>query len=132
MATHSSTLPWKIPWMVKPGGLPSMVLHRVRHDCSDLASRVFNEGKRDGIWSHHFIANRKGRVEAVIYFIFLGSKITADLDCSHEIELKRCLFLGRGGGGGTQKPRQHIKSRDITLPTNFHIVKAMVFPIVMY
>ena len=56
-------------------------------------------------------------------FIFLGSKITADGDCSHEI--KRCLLLGR-------KPMTNLdsilKSRDITLPTKFYIVKAVVFP----
>ena len=60
-------------------------------------------------------------------FIFLGSKITADIDCSHEI--KRCLLLGR-------KPMTNIasilKSRDITLPTKVHIVKAVIFPVVMY
>ena len=58
--------------------------------------------------------------------IFLGSKITADVDCSHEI--KRRLLLGRK----VIQPRQHIKSRDITLPTKVHLVKAMVFPVVMY
>ena len=56
-------------------------------------------------------------------FIFLGSKITADGDCSHEI--KRHLLLGR-------KAISILKSRDITLPTKVHIVKAMVFPVVMY
>ena len=65
--------------------------------------------------------------EAVADFIFLGSKITADNECSHEI--KRCLLLGRKAMT-TQDPV--LKSRDITLPTNVHIVKAMVFPIVMY
>ena len=60
-------------------------------------------------------------------FIFLGSKITGDGDCIHEI--KSCLLLGR-------KARTHIdsilKSRDITLPTKVHLVKTMVFPVVMY
>ena len=60
-------------------------------------------------------------------FVFLGSKITADGDCSHEI--KRCLLLGR-------KVMTNLdsicKSRDITLPTKVHLVKAMVFPVVMY
>ena len=60
-------------------------------------------------------------------FIFLGSKITADNDCSHEI--KRCLLLGRKA---MTKLDSILKSRDITLPTNVHIVKSMVFPAVMY
>ena len=60
-------------------------------------------------------------------FIFLGSKITADDDCSHEI--KRCLFLGRKVMINLDNI---LKSRDITLPTKVHLVKAMVFPIVMY
>ena len=62
-----------------------------------------------------------------IYFIFLGSKITADDDCSHEI--KRCLFLGRKAMTNLDSI---FKSRDITLPTKIQIVKAMVFPVVMY
>ena len=59
-------------------------------------------------------------------FIFLGSKITVDGDCSHEI--KRCLLLGRKA---LTNLHSILKSRDITLPTKAHIVKAMVFPIVM-
>ena len=60
-------------------------------------------------------------------FIFLGSKITADGDCNHEI--KRCLCLGRKA---MTKLDSLLKSRDITLPTNVHIVKAMIFPVVTY
>ena len=60
-------------------------------------------------------------------FICLGSKITADGDCSHEI--KRCLLLGRKV---TTKLDSILKSRDITLPTKVRLVKAMVFPVVMY
>ena len=60
-------------------------------------------------------------------FIFAGSKITADGDCTHEI--KRCLLLGRKA---MTKLDSILKSRDITLPTKFHLVKAMVFPVVMY
>ena len=59
--------------------------------------------------------------------IFLGSKITADGDCSHEI--KRCLLLGRKV---MTNPDSILKSRDITLPTKVHLVKAMVFPVVRY
>ena len=66
-------------------------------------------------------------VETVSDFIFLGSKITADGDCSHEI--KRCIFLGRKVMTNLDSI---LKSRDITLPTKVHLVKAMVFPVVMY
>ena len=66
-------------------------------------------------------------VETVSDFIFGGSKITADADCSHEI--KRCLLLGRKVMTNLDSI---FKSRDITLPTNVHLVKAMVFPVVMY
>ena len=66
-------------------------------------------------------------VEAVSDFIFLGSKITADGDCSHET--KRCLLLGRKGIADLDSI---LKSRDITLPTKLSIVKAMVFPVVIY
>ena len=67
------------------------------------------------------------KVETVTEFIFLGSKITADGDCSHEI--KRCLLLGRKVMTNLDSI---LKSRDITLPTKAPLVKAMVFPVVMY
>ena len=66
-------------------------------------------------------------VETVTDFILRGSKITADGDCSHEI--KRCLLLGRKV---TTNLDSILKSRDITLPTKVRLVKAMVFPVVMY
>ena len=66
-------------------------------------------------------------METVSDFIFGGSKITADSDCSHEI--KRCLLLGRNTMTNLDSV---LKSRDITLPTKVHIVKAMVFPVVRY
>ena len=66
-------------------------------------------------------------VETVSDFIFLGSKITADGDCRHEI--KRHLLLGRKVLINLDSI---LKSRDITLPTNVHLVKAMVFPVAMY
>ena len=73
------------------------------------------------------MAKRWGEMETVTDFIFLGYKITMDCDFSHEI--KRCLLLGR-------KVMTNLdiilKSRDITLPTKLHLVKAMVFPVVMY
>ena len=66
-------------------------------------------------------------VETVANFIFLGSKIPADGDCSHEI--KRCLLLGRKV---MTNLHSILKSRDITLPTKIRLVKTMVFPVVMY
>ena len=67
------------------------------------------------------------KVDAVTDFIFLGSNITADSDCSHEI--KRCLLLGRKVMTNLDSM---LKSRDVTLPTKVRLVKAMVFPVVMY
>ena len=81
MATHSSVLAWKIPRTAEPGALLSVGSHRVGHDRSYLAAAAAC-GPIDG-----------ETVETVSGFIFLGSKITADGDCSHEI--KRRLLLGR-------------------------------------
>ena len=67
----------------------------------------------------------RGKVEAVADFLFLGSRVTADSDCSHE----RCLFLGRKAVTNLDSV---LKSRDIMLLTKVHIIKAMVFPVVMY
>ena len=73
------------------------------------------------------MVNGWGKMETMADFVFLGSKITADSDCSHEI--KRYSLLGR-------KAMTHLdsilKSKDITLPTKVHVVKAMVFPVAMY
>ena len=71
--------------------------------------------------------NRWGKVETVTEFIFLGSKITADGDCNHEI--KRRLLLGRKVMTNLDSI---LKSRDIILSTKVHLVKAMVYPVVMY
>ena len=73
------------------------------------------------------MTNRWETMETVRDFIFLGSKITADGDCSHEI--KRRLLLGRKVVTNLDSI---LKSRDITLPTKVHLVKALVFPVVMY
>ena len=73
------------------------------------------------------MANRWETRETVTDFIFRGSKITADGDCSHEI--KRHLFLGRKAMTNLESI---LKSRDIILPSNVHLVKDMVFPVVMY
>ena len=66
-------------------------------------------------------------METVADFIFLHSKITADGDCSHEI--KKCLLFGRKA---MTKLDSMLKSKDITLPTKVHLVKAMVFPVIVY
>ena len=68
-----------------------------------------------------------GETMETVTFIFWGSKVTADGDCSHEI--KRCLLLGRKAMTNLDSI---LKNRDITLPTNIRLVKAMVFPVVMY
>ena len=73
------------------------------------------------------MANRWETMETVTDFIFLGSKITADGDCSHEI--KRCLLLGIKDMTNLDSI---LKSKDITLPTKVCLVKAMVFPAIMY
>ena len=73
------------------------------------------------------MANKWVTKETERYFIFLGSKITAVGDCRHEIN--RCLLLGRKAMTNLESI---LKSRDITLPTEVHLVKAMVYPVVMY
>ena len=131
MATHSSTLAWKIPWIEEPGRLLSMGLQRVRHDwatklSNDWLKTQHSKNYDHGIWSHHFMADRQGNKENSDR-LFLGSKITADGDCSHGI--KRRLLLGRKAMTNLDSI---LKSRDITLPTKVCLVKAMVFPMVMY
>ena len=86
-----------------------------------------SEDKDHGIRYHHFMANRWGTVETVTDFVFLDSKITADSACSNAI--KRHLLLGRKI---MTNPDSILKSRDITLPKKVHLVKAKVFPGVMY
>ena len=95
---------------------------------------IYNKRKREQVFvslhhirSHHFMGNRWGTVETVSDFLLGGSKITADGDCSHEI--KRRLLLGRKVMINLDSI---FKSRDITLPTKVCLVKAMVFPVVMY
>ena len=77
--------------------------------------------------NHHFMANRWGDNGNSDRLYFGGPKITADGDCSHEV--KRCLLLGRKVMTNLDSI---LKSRDITLPTKDHLVKAMVFPVVLY
>ena len=79
------------------------------------------------MWSHHFTVNRWGNNGNRDRLYFLGSKITADGDCSHEI--KRQLLLGRKTMTNLDSI---VESRDITLLTKVHLFKAMIFPVVMY
>ena len=89
-----------------------------------LALNSTFKNKAHGIWSHHFKANTW---ENNMREYFGGSKITADDDCSHEI--KRRLLLGRKSMTNLDRI---FKSRDVTLLTKVHLVKGMVFPVVMY
>ena len=86
-----------------------------------------SENEDHGIWSHHFIGNRWRNSVSSVTLFFLGSRITADGDCSHEI--KRRLRLGRKVMTNLDSI---LKSRGITLPTKVCLVKAMFFPVVMY
>ena len=81
---------------------------------------------QNGTWSHHFMQIDGETVETVTDFIFLGSKITAGGDCSHEIE--RHTLLGKKVMTNLDSM---LKSRDVTLPTKVRLVNAMVFPVVM-
>ena len=98
-------------------------------ELNDKSEREESEkvGLKLNIQKMKIMAYEEGKMETVAGFIFLGSKITVDFDCSREI--KRHLLLGR-------KAMTNLESilirRDITLPTKFHLVKAMVFPVVMY
>ena len=88
---------------------------------------TYSEKEDHGIWSHHFMGYRWGNSGNRVRLYFLGSKITADGDCSHEI--KRLLLFGRKVMTNLDSI---FKSRDITLPTKVRLVKVMVFPVVMY
>ena len=96
---------------------------------SEKAGLKLNIQKTKIMISGHIISWQIDRepTETVTNFIFLSSKITADVDCSHEI--KRHLLLGRKV---MTNPDSILKSRDITLLTKVHLVKAMVFPVIMY
>ena len=100
---------------------------KVKGESKSWLKAQHSENEDYGIWSHHFMGNRWETVGTVSDFIFWGSKITVDGDCSHEI--KRCLLLGRKVMTNLDSM---FKSRDITLLTKVCLVKAMVFPLVMY
>ena len=102
------------------------LLMKVKEKSKNVGLQQHSKHEDHGIWSHHFMANSWGNSGKSVRLYFLGSKITADSNCSHEI--KRHLLLGRK----TVTNRQHIKSRDVTLLTKIHLVKGMVFPVLMY
>ena len=101
------------------------LLMKVKEESEKAGWKLNSKNEDHDVWSHHFMVNRWGTVETVTDFIFLGSKFTADGDCSHEIKWR--LLLGRKAMTDSV-----LKSRDITLPTKVCLVKAMVFPVVMY
>ena len=100
------------------------LLMKVKKESKSWLKAQDSENEDHGIWSHYFMGNRWGNS---VKLYFLGSKVTADGDCSHEI--KRCLLLGRKVMTNLDSI---FKSRDLTLPTKVCLVKAMVFPVVMY
>ena len=109
----------------------------IEEELMSLLMKVKEESEKVGLKlniqknSWHLVPSlhgkQTGKLETVADFIFLGSKITADGDCSHEI--KRHLLLGRKAMTNLDNI---LKSRDITLPTKVQLLKAMVFPVVMY
>ena len=103
------------------------ILMRVKEE-SEKAGLKLNIKKKKITASGPITAShRRGKMETVTYFIYWGSKITTDSDCSHEI--KRYLFLGRKP---MTNPDCVLKSRDITSPTKGCIIKTLVFPVFMY
>ena len=106
---------------------PKSLLMNVKEESEKVGLAQHSENEDHGIQSHHFMGNRWGNSGNSVRLYFLGSKITTDGDCSHEI--KRCLLLGRKVMTNLDSI---LNSRDITLPTKVRLVKAMVFPVVMY
>ena len=100
---------------------------KVKQESECWLKAQHSENEDHGIRSHHFMGKNGETVERVADFIFLGSKISADGDCSHEI--KRHVLLGRNVMTNLDSI---LKSRDITFPTKVHLVKAMDLPVVMY
>ena len=101
---------------------------KVKEESKKAGLKLSIQKTDHGIWSHNYMENRwVNKTETVTDFIFWGSKITADGDFSHEIN--RRLLLGRKV---MTNQDNILKSRDIALPTNACLVKAMLFPVVMY
>ena len=121
MATHSSILARKITWTEQSGGLWSIGSTRLRHVWSDWTHSWFMAACPITSWQIE-----EEKVEAVTDFLFLGSKITADDNWSHEI--KRCLLFARKAMTNLDSM---LRSRDLNFLTKAPIVKVMVFPVVM-
>ena len=102
------------------------LLMKLKEESENAGLKLNIQDEDHGIWFLQFMANRWGKAKTATDFIFVGSKITVDSDGRHKI--KRCLLLRRK----VSNLDRILKSRYITLPTKVHIVKAMVFPIVMY
>ena len=107
--------------------VPALAVNKAVTVLRDSGPQNVNFGVLRAPWSHHFMGNRWGNSRNSVRLYFWDSKITADGDCSHEI--KRRLLLGRKVMTNLDSI---FKSRDITLLTKVHLVKAMVFPVVMY
>ena len=121
-ASPSITISWILP------KLTSIDSVMTSHPLLFPSPPAFNLSQHQRVFQWVSSLHQVAKVlEVVTDFIFLGSKIIVDSDCSHES--KRCLLLGRKA---TRKLNSVLKSRDITLPIKVHIVKAMVFPVVMY
>ena len=118
---------WHHPYGRRRRGTKESLDEGERGEWKSWLKAQHSENKDHGIWPHHFMANRWGNNGNGERLYFLGSKITADGDCSHEI--KRRLLLGRKVMTNLDSI---LKSRDITLPTKAHKVKSMVFPVVMH
>ena len=115
---------WTVVWEKT---LESPLARRSNQSILKEINPQYSKNKDPGIQSHHFMTNIWETIEIVTEFLFLGSKITVDGDCSHEI--KRHLLLERKA---MTNLGSILKSRGITLPTKVHLVKAMVFPVIMY
>ena len=131
MATISTILAWRTPWTEEPGGVRSMRLQVVDTTeqwsmprCCNKTVKVLLKPALSYIW--HELLNLYTYKNWAISS-FMGPKLTADGDWSHEI--KRYFLLGSKAMTNLDNI---LKSRDITLPTKVHLVKAMVFPVVMY
>ena len=105
------------------------LLMKVKEESEKAGLKLnIQKNKDHGIQCHHFMANRWGNNGKCVRLLFLGgSTITADDNCSHEI--KRCLLLGRNVMTNLDSI---LKSKDTTLPTEVHLVRAIVFPVVMF
>ena len=117
--------------MAESEGELKSLLMRVKEESerADLRLNIKkkNNNKKLRSWPHCFMANRGEKMEVATDFLFLGSKITANGESSHEI--RRCLLLGRKA---MTNPDSILKIRDITLLTEVCIIKAIVFPVVTY